>query len=262
MPRIFDLSSVNLASLSQRIARIDHYYQARFRNRFGPTVAALARYIPAGGVVLDIGANHGKFAKHFAQLHGGSCKVWCFEPLPYNYTLLEVVVGGCPNVSVVHSALSNTVGTADFFVPVRPSKRISPGAGHLGDEAHKDAFGTATARDLGRITVKTDTLDAFAARENLDALDFIKIDVQGAERLVFCGGRSSLERWRPAVYCEITAGAPLVLGETAQGVVDELVALGYRPFAFPENAKAPTPVAGFTPAVRDYLFLHPSRSYA
>ncbi|HZW06939.1 MAG TPA: FkbM family methyltransferase, partial [Phycisphaerales bacterium] len=137
MARILDLSSINLASLSQKLARLDHYYQARFRNRFAPTVRALSRFIPAGAHILDIGANHGKFAKHFARLHAGSCTVWCFEPLPYNYTLLQQIVGGFPNVRVHKVALSDKAGTAEFYVPLRPSRRISPGAGHLGDETHK-----------------------------------------------------------------------------------------------------------------------------
>ena len=68
------LSNLNLRSVGQRVARLDHYYQARFRNRFGPTVKQLARYIPPDAVVFDVGANHGKFAKNFAALHGGSCR--------------------------------------------------------------------------------------------------------------------------------------------------------------------------------------------
>lgn len=257
MSRIFELSSINLASLSQRIARLDHYYQARFRNRFAPTVKALSRYIPSGGHILDIGANHGKFSKHFAKLYGGSCTVWSFEPLPYNQSLLRQIVGGYKNVRIFDVALSDKAGTADFYVPLRPSKRISPGAGHLGDEAHKDHFGTATAHDVGRISVATDTLDNVAKRENLQRLDFIKIDVQGAERLVFTGGRETLARFKPAVYCEITPGLPLALGETAEGSVAALTDLGYRVFAFPEDAREPTLITGFTPDVRDYLFLHP-----
>src|SRR4051812_16102275 len=98
MPRILPSSSLNLRSLSQTIARLDHFYQAKFRNRFGPVVRALTPYIKPGATILDIGANHGKFAKNFAALHNGSCTVWCFEPLEYNYTLLESIVRGRPNV--------------------------------------------------------------------------------------------------------------------------------------------------------------------
>ena len=125
------LSNLNLGSVGQRVARLDHYYQARFRNRFGPTVKQLARYIPPDAVVFDVGANHGKFAKNFAALHGGSCRVYCFEPLEYNYTLLERIVGRYDNVKVLRVALSNTAGESRLYVPVKDdSGHISPGSAH------------------------------------------------------------------------------------------------------------------------------------
>ncbi len=259
MPTITDLSSLNLHSLSQSFARLDHYYQARFRNRFGPVVLALTPFIPPNATILDIGANHGKFAKNFAALHNRSCTVWCFEPLPYNYTLLESIVRPYKNVRVFRLALSDRAGTADLFVPVKPSKRILPGSAHLGDTSHIAGFGTSTAPNVARITIPTDTLDALAAREHLACLDFIKIDVEGAEALVFRGGRATLARFRPPIYCELQPGRPEVLGMTVHDVVKELTTLGYQPHTFPEHATKPTPCTGFTEGTRDYLFLHPDR---
>ena len=104
------LSTLNLRSLSPRMARLDHSFQARIRNRFGPTVRFLRQFIPSHAVILDIGANHGKFAKNFARLAGGSCRVLCFEPLEYNYTLLETVVRRYKNVRVFRIALSDKAG--------------------------------------------------------------------------------------------------------------------------------------------------------
>ncbi len=259
MPRILPPASLNLRSLSQSIARLDHFYQARFRNRFGPVVRALSAYITPGAAILDIGANHGKFAKNFAALHNHSCNVWCFEPLEYNYTLLETIVRPYKNVRVFRLALSDRAGTADLFLPVKPSRRILPGSAHLGAESNLAHFGTSTAQDLARITIPTDTLDAIAARENLGALDFIKIDVEGAEGLVFRGGRATLIRCKPPIYTELQPGRPECLGMTVHDIVKELTDLGYRPHAFDEDQTEPTPVSGYTEGVRDYLFLHPDR---
>lgn len=260
MPRILPASSLNLHSLSQSIARLDHFYQAKFRNRFGPVVRALTPYIPRGGTILDIGANHGKFAKNFAALHDRSCKVWCFEPLEYNYTLLQTIVRPFSNVRIFKLALSDRTGTADLFLPVKTtSRRILPGSAHLGVESNANHFGTSTAPDVARITIPTDTLDAVAARENLSALDFIKIDVEGAEGLVFRGGRATLSRFKPPIYTELQPGRPECLGMTVHDVVKELTNLGYQPHAFDEDQTQPTPVPGYTEGVRDYLFLHPDR---
>jgi FkbM family methyltransferase len=259
MPRILPASTLNLRSLSQSIARLDHFYQAKFRNRFGPVVRALSKYIPPGGTILDIGANHGKFAKNFAAVHDHSCTVWCFEPLEYNYTLLETIVRPHKNVRVFRLALSDRGGTADLFLPVKASHRILPGSAHLGNDANAAHFGTSTAPDVARITIPTDTLDAVTARETLGALDFIKIDVEGAEGLVFRGGRETLAKFRPPIYTELQPGRPECLGMTVHDVVKELTDLGYRPHAFDEDQTEPTPVAGYTEGVRDYLFLHPGR---
>jgi FkbM family methyltransferase len=259
MPKIIDLANLNLRSLSQSLARLDHYYQAGLRNRFGPTVRSLAPFVPAGQTILDIGAHHGKFAKNLAKLHAGGCPVWCFEPLEYNYTLLERIVRPYPNVRVFRIALSDRAGTADLFVPIKSSQRILDGSSHLGVPEAQGHFGTSTARDVARVTIPTDTLDAVSARENLASIGFIKIDVEGAEALVFRGGRATLSRFKPAIYCELQESRPECLGLTVGDTVKELTDLGYRPHTFPERAIDPVPCNGFVKGVRDYLFLHPHR---
>ncbi len=260
MPQITPLSTLNLHSLSQSFARLDHYFQARFRNRFGPVCRQLARFIHPGGTVLDIGANHGKFAKNFAQAQGGNCTVLCFEPLEYNYTLLERVVRRHRNVRVLRTALADHVGTADFYIPVRPSRRISPGAAHMGDEKNADTFGTSTARTVAKTTVPLDTLDAVVARETAASpglhVDLMKVDVQGAEPLVIEGGRQTLAAHKPAIWCELCQGSTGPLGLTVHDSISRLAALGYQMFTLDIAAGTVTPTE-FTPAIRDYLFIHP-----
>lgn len=266
MAEIVPISALNLASISQRLARLDHYFQARFRNRFGPLVQKLAADIPAGGLVLDVGANHGKFARAFAKLHGGNVEVWAFEPFTYNYTLLESVTAGLGNVRVFRVGLSDSVGSVDLFVPFkRKSKRIAPGSAHIGlkEGAEKqEVLGTHTAPDVARVTIQTERLDDLVAREKPSSVDFLKVDVEGAEGLVFRGGRETLARFKPAVYCELMPGCPENVGMTVEGVIHELTSLGYEMYAFPEDADKPRKVAsvgGFEPTCRDYLFRHPGR---
>jgi FkbM family methyltransferase len=257
--RFPSLSSLNLRSFSQLVARLDHYVQARFRNRFGREARQLARFIPEGGVAFDVGANHGKYSKNFARARNGSCRVYCFEPLEYNYTLLEMVVRPYPNVKVLRLALSDSAGEAELYVPVRPSKRISPGSAHLGDEACEVDFGTATAHDVYRETVVTDTIDRVMEREGIDRLDFMKIDVQGAEALVLRGGRKALEAHKPAIFCELSPGWPECLGLTVEDTARLLDELGYRPHLLDERTGRIEGCTVDRQVRRDYLFLHPDR---
>lgn len=251
------LSKLNLRSLNQTIARLDHYFQARIRNRFGRTVRALSRFIPIGGVVFDVGANHGKFTKNFARVAGGTCRIYAFEPLEYNYTLLEKIVRPYANVTVLRVALSDAEGEASLYVPVKDSRRLSPGSAHLGDEsAGTPDFGTGTARDVYRQTIATDTIDNVMKRESLERLDFMKIDVQGAECLVLRGGMTALQTHKPGIYCELSAGLTGYLGMSVNDTIDLLRGLGYTMHVL-DATTGRVDAATFDPRVNDYLFLHP-----
>jgi FkbM family methyltransferase len=256
--RIAPIESINLRSLSQRVARLDHFYQARFRNRFGGLVASLARWIPRRATVLDVGANHGKMTRPLARLHGGAVAVHAFEPVEYNHTLLAAVTRSLPNVIIHRHALADTAGTVSIYIPVRPSHRISPGAAHMGDTAHADRFGTSTARTVAELSIDTDTLDAVAERHRIERIDFMKIDVEGAESLVVAGGRRAIGRHLPAIYCEISDRCRN-LGKTPDDAIAPLTGMGYRLFAYNERTHTPVPCDAHRPDERDYLFLHPDR---
>ena len=250
------ISELNLNSLSQRVARLDHYYQARFRNRFGPLVHALSRWIPQGATILDIGANHGKMSRPLAKLPGAT--VHAFEPVPYNFTLLQRVTAGLPNITCHNFALSDTKGTVSIYIPVRPSKRISPGAAHMGDTAHVETFGTSTAPTVAELEIKTDALDAVAEHENITQVDFMKIDVEGAESLVIEGGSRTVAKSKPAIYCEISQRCEN-LGRTPGSIIEPLQQLGYTLFAYNERTMDARQLDAHDPNERDYLFLHPDK---
>ncbi|MGP1273394.1 MAG: FkbM family methyltransferase [Phycisphaerales bacterium] len=250
------IDAVNLKSLSQRVARLDHFYQARFRNRFGPLVRALSRWIPADATILDIGANHGKMTRPLAKLPGVT--VHAFEPVPYNHSLLTAVTRGLRNVTVHRFALSDAAGRVSIYIPVRPSRRISPGAAHMGDTAHAESFGTSTAPTVAELLIETDTLDAVAHRERLGRVDFMKIDVEGAESLVVAGGRETIARHTPAIYSEISDRCGN-LGRSPSDMIEPLLGMGYRLFAFNERTHTARALDAHDPAERDYLFLHPNR---
>ncbi len=250
------IAELNLNSLSQRVAKLDHFYQARFRNRFAPLVHALTRWIPEDATILDVGANHGKMTRPLAKLPGAT--VHAFEPVPYNFSLLTRVTRGLGNVTLHNLALSDAPGTVSIYIPVRPSQRISPGAAHMGNTAHADTFGTATAPTVAELEISTDTLDDTAEREGIHKLDFMKIDVEGAESLVVAGGARTIARHTPAIYCEISDRCQN-LGKTPEDIVGPLHAMGYRLFAFNEKQHTARALDAHDPNERDYLFLHPDR---
>lgn len=207
-------------SLGQRIARVLHACKARLGHKERGRVQWLAQFVPKDGVVIDIGAHFGYLTKEFARLHRGACRVYAFEPLPYNFSILRAVTSRFPNVVRQTQALSDVNGVADFVVPVKTQGKIGPGLGHLGTERHRDYI---------RHTVETLRLDDFARQTGLDRLDFIKIDVEGAEWLALRGGTETLRRFHPAVYAEVDDALTANLGYAPRELFDFMRSLGYAP---------------------------------
>jgi len=229
----------------QRLAWLQHFLKARLKHKDRPTVDRLSKFIPSGGVIFDIGAHFGYLAKEFCRIHGGSCKVYCFEPVEYTYSILSRVMAGYPNAIVENFALSDAEGTIPISIPVKESGNLGIGLSH---------FGAELRRDFIIEHIRTETLDSYVRHQDIQRLDFIKCDVEGAELLVFKGGSESLERFRPAIYTELEDSYTQRLGYQAQEVFAFLTMKGYRPHVLDEQGCVHA-VDGYTDGVGDYLFL-------
>ncbi len=257
---IVALEDVRRSFASSLGARIDHLYHAVVRRRFAAAARALGAHVPPGGVIFDVGANHGRFAKHLAALHKRSCTLYAFEPIDYNLEMLRLVVGRMPNVTIEPVALSNTEGQHDIFLPYKKaSGRLSHGSAHLGTDTGRRSFGTSTAPDVCRTSIRTTRLDDWAERHALDRLDLMKIDVEGAEALVIEGGMDTIARFKPAIYAELIPGTPQRVDRTLDDVIDPLRGLGYSMHMTDKRGNTTREVTTCQPEGRDYLFVHPSR---
>ena len=222
--------------IGQRIARFEQYFNARFRNKFDPEVRKLSPFIPPNAVVFDVGANHGRFAKALAKIHDGSCSVFAFEPLEYNYTLAKSVLSGFKNVKLFPVALSNKTGEERLYVPVRKSsKRINHVTPHMGKSGCENQFDSNEKKQVYWTTIQTNTLDAVVSSENLTQLDFIKIDVEGAESLVLAGGVKSIQKFHPVIYSEVCGHHTRKFGVSPIDSIKILLDLGYCPHLITEN---------------------------
>jgi FkbM family methyltransferase len=231
-------------SPGQRLAHVIHEAKARFRSKEKKRVQFLASFFPPSGTVIEVGAHFGYLTKEFAQVHAGSCMVYGFEPLPYNFGILQKVTRSYSNVVIRNQALSDSDGTADLMVPVKKQGKIGPGLAHFGQE---------TERDYIRHKVETVRMDRAASDLGLSRLDFIKMDVEGAELLVLRGGEETLRRFKPVIYAEIDPAFTTRLGYTPKDLFDFLLSMGYRAHQPDEARNAIIPVSGFE-GPYDYLF--------
>jgi FkbM family methyltransferase len=148
------------------------------------------RLVKEGNTVLDIGANFGWYTIHMGNLVGTRGKVHSFEP---TYTVDElkanVILNGYQSRTEINQlALSDKDGTNQLTIP---------SSGTVFASLRKPASKTDKT-----IIVRTRTLDRYIREENIQHIDFIKIDVEGAELLVFQGGKKMLTDFNPTILIE------------------------------------------------------------
>lgn len=159
-----------------------------FEEALTRTMLSLVR---PGMTVIDVGAHIGYFTLLAARLVGRSGNVLSLEPTPGTCALLLANVSAFPNVIVRSCAAWNETTT----LPLRDF-----GGGF-------SAFNSFTVpRTLLRghrvVEVEAVPLDAELERQGLRP-DFIKIDVESAERQVLEGLAGTLERTRPILTLEV-----------------------------------------------------------
>lgn len=144
--------------------------------------------LPAKGqIVLDAGANVGLFTR--AALDAGAKLVVAIEPVPANVEALkrnfsaEIAEG---RVVVYPKGVWNAEDTLEMY---------------LYSESQLDSF-TMTSRPESvsapkRVALPLTTIDALVRELNLPRVDFIKMDIEGAEKQALEGGAETLRRYRP-----------------------------------------------------------------
>ena len=162
-----------------------------FRDALEPEFDHLEEFMTPGGVLLDIGGNTGIYtvkAAQFFRNHGGGTVV-TYEPLPEMLAELNhnVSLNGFENVRLRSFCLGTQPGTADFWINFnRPAS-----SGLVSRDPQ--------ARCRSMLVLRLD--DVFPL-EKLTRLDYVKIDVEGAESQVLAGARETFRKYRPIVQLE------------------------------------------------------------
>ncbi len=157
-----------------------------------PSTALLKRELKPGMTFLDLGANFGYFTILAGKLTGGNGNVYAFEPEPVNLSYLKknILLNRLQNVTVVQKIVSNRSGVSILYLDER----------NLG--GHTCAKGNIPIHYSRSLEVSATTLDDFVDAENL-RVDFIKMDVQGAEGLVLEKSTKTFARFPVKILMEL-----------------------------------------------------------
>lgn len=163
-----------------------------FRDSLEPELEQLEKLLSPGGVFVDIGGNTGIFtvkAAQFFRTNGGGTVI-TYEPLPEMLAELNhnVYLNGFENVRLRSFCLGAQPGTTDFWINF--NRFASSGL------IHRDPQAT-------RRSVLVLRLDDVFPLESLNRLDYVKIDVEGAEAQVLAGAVATLKKFRPIIQFEV-----------------------------------------------------------
>jgi FkbM family methyltransferase len=161
---------------------------------------------------VDIGANRGEFMENFLNLAPSGIH-YAFEPVP---DLAENLKAKFPRVTVINAALSDAAGETEFHL-VENNPALS------GIAERTDLPSTDIIR---KIRVKMLRLDDVIPQSH--QIDFIKIDVEGAELNVFRGARATIKRTQPYILFEHGLGPASCYEANSERVYDELASLNMQ----------------------------------
>jgi FkbM family methyltransferase len=163
----------------------------------------------AAPVIFDIGACEGEDSIRYARLLPRA-RVFSFEPLPDNQEIIRANFAKYgTKAELIPVALSDHRGDAVFHISAgRPPDLFSGENWNYGNKSSSLLAPTADkihgwVHFPERIAVPCETLDDFCRARRILRIDFIHLDVQGAEGLVLDGARSMLPRIG-AIWLEVS----------------------------------------------------------
>lgn len=138
-----------------------------------------------GDVVLDLGANIGTTSLLFSSLVGNEGKIFSFEPVTNDVLQINKQMNNANNIEIIPKCVSNENGKVEIEI-----------SDYCLDSSIARRKYTEKYYQLKK-EVDCVTLDSFAREKGLDRIDFIKMDIEGAEELALKGGLEMIKKFRP-----------------------------------------------------------------
>jgi len=135
-----------------------------------------------GDVIVDIGAGRGEDVFAFSRAAGPAGRVWAIEPHPVSFQILQkfCALNGLSNVTALNFACVAMPASLQIeTMPVWESSYV------------RDGEPTPTSHAVEGVT-----FDSLCDGHGIDRIDFLKMNIEGAERTALPGCRNALQRAR------------------------------------------------------------------
>lgn len=247
------------ATLRQKLTASAVLSLARWTPYLESEMCGLQDVVRPGSVCIDVGAAADLYTTVLSRLAGPSGQVHSIEPLPFAHLMWANLLNARRAGNVRHHslALGAEAGTEQMSVPFSRFGLVT-GRSYLTRQAGGPDSNDEFDGQI-RVMVPVERLDDFCARQQIDRVDFIKIDVEGAEIQVLEGGQEVIEASRPTMLIEIEARHTARYGHSADDVSGWLLKRGYTMSTWERGWRKADRVA---PGTRNYLFrpLAPGRT--
>ncbi len=247
---------------------LSHAFRAWRRNlkwrKHEPETPYMADLLSGAPVCLHVGASDGRHSYVMTRV-APLAKIWAIEPSAFSFEVLKMTLawhGIRDQVTPIHAAVGDKPGEMLLVTPRKITGRMGRAYAFVADEA-PEGKARPDLQDTGFETQPTPvvTIDGFCADHGIGKVDFIRMDIEGAELMALKGAAKVLDRDHPHVLLEIH---PQMLearfGAAADTVVDLFRTRGYRMFALNGNRLEERFDAVSDAPWKDYFFIHPTRA--
>ena len=158
-------------------------------------ISFLKKQLVNGSVFIDIGANIGAYSLIASKLVGNKGKVYSFEPVKsiHNQLTQNIKQNSITNIVVEKMAIFDKNTTLELYISDNQNMGMSSILHHSNESGEKQ-------------TVQATTLDNYIDNKDLIKIDFIKIDIEGAEINALKGMKQTLIKFSPIILIEISDG--------------------------------------------------------
>ena len=195
-------------------------------------IALVIPHLKTGMNVLDIGANIGLYSLIADKIVGTTGQVWAFEPSAETYgrLLANLTLNGASSVKTARVALSNI---PDATLRLKRDPGYGDGERYLSTRKEERLRAPGDSNDRGDDEIVTvTTLDHYMAGIGggiAPRVDFLKMDVEGAELNVLLGAQRILAE-NPGIilFFECTWQGCELSGHKVEDVLKYLRSLGFK----------------------------------
>jgi FkbM family methyltransferase len=138
-------------------------------------------------IIFDVGANDGSYSLLLSKIFPAA-RIHAFEPVPTTYKAAEYELKGSINVALHKFGLYKENCTLDIYNDSQnPNSQISS----VYAEGLADFY---AINELQQTEIEVRTIDSFCEDYKIDNIDFIKIDIEGAELTALQGAEKIIAK--------------------------------------------------------------------